>query len=260
MKTIWTILATIAVANVLAFGGLLVWLQSTDRLSRERVRLVRETFAQTVTAEQQAMAAKKSADETAKSEAAAAEKLAQPPKTAAETIAEHQRDDEQKLQAIQRKQQELENLRSSLMTQLGKLEDREKQLAADREAFNQERKRIAETEGAQQFKEALATLEGQKAKDAKEMLKAMIDAKQGEQAVSYLAKMDESKRAKVMAEFAKQDAALAADLLERLRTRGLIPAMSGSAHESERRPTALSGTAAAAEPAGRSETRSRQAP
>jgi len=129
-----------------------------------------------------------------------------------------------------RQQQDLENLRNGLMSQLAKLEEREKKLQTDRDAFAAERKKIAATEGDKQFQLALATLEGQKPADAKKVLRAMLDAPthQTDQVVSYLAKMDEGKRAKIMAEFVKEDPAVAAELLERLRIRGLGGAAAAS--------------------------------
>jgi hypothetical protein len=79
-----------------------------------------------------------------------------------------------------------------------------------------------ETDGNKQFLVALATLEGQKPKDAKQVLKALLDVRETDQVVAYLAKMEEGKRSKVIAEFVKDSPAMAADLLERLRTRGVV--------------------------------------
>lgn len=234
MKTLWTIIALVAVINILAIAGLLGWLKATNRLNQDRVTLVRQTFAKTISAEMQEKAAQAAAAEDQKKKDAEAERMARPPETAADKIEKQRLDEEQRLQLIQRKQQELESLRSSLMTELAKLDAREKKLADDKAAFAAERAKIAETEGAKQFKDALLTLEGQKPKDAKQVLKAMIDGKQKDQAVSYLAKMEDGKRSKVMAEFVKDDAALAADLLERLRTRGTVVPVADSSHADQR--------------------------
>lgn len=222
MKRVWTVIAILAVANILALGGFIGWLKMSDRLNKDRVEQVRKTFARTVAQEVSDKVAEAQATKDAEKKKAEDERMAQPPETAGEKIAKQKLDEEQKLQAIQRKQQELESLRTSLMSELSKLEEQEKRLKADKEAFAAERARIAQTEGEKQFKDALATLEGQKPKDAKQVLKALIDAKQKPQAVSYLAKMEEGKRSKVMAEFVKDDAALAAELLEQLRTRGTV--------------------------------------
>ena len=237
MKTIWNILAVMAIVNVLAMAGVMVWLKTSDRLSRDRVLAVKERFIKTVAQEDAEKAAAQTDAKAKEVEQAQAAKMAEPPITAAEKIADQQFKDDQRLQVLLRQQQEIDNLRTGLMLQIAKLEEREKKLDSDRKAFAAERKKIAETEGDKQFQVALATLEGQKAKDAKQVLRAMLDQKQSDQVVAYLAKMDEGKRTKVLAEFVKDDATLAAELLERLRTRGIVVPSTGSltqaaAHES----------------------------
>ena len=220
MKRIWMILSTIAIANILAMGGLVGWLKMTDRLNRDRFEAVKAIFKTTVAQDAQGIAAEQAAVETAKQTAAAEAKAAVPPSTAADIIAEKQLSEEHGLHVLLRQQQELTNLRNALMNQLADLERRERELATAKSALEAERQRIADTEGTAQFKAALATVESQKPKDAKAMLRALMDTSQSDQAVAYLARMDESKRSKVMAEFVKDDPQLAASLLEKLRTRG----------------------------------------
>jgi hypothetical protein len=228
MRTIWNILAVMAIVNLLALAGGVAWLKATDRLSRDRIVQMQERFVKTVAQEQSDKEA--AAEEAKRKEAdqAKAKKLAEPPTTAAEKIAEQQLKDDQRLQVLLRQQQELDNLRISLMANLARVEDREKKLAAEKLAFAAERKRIADTDGDKQFLVALNTLEGQKPKDAKQVLQALLDQKQTTQVVSYLARMEEGKRAKVIAEFVKGTPSVAADLLERLRTRGIVVPSPGS--------------------------------
>ncbi len=228
MKALWNILAVMAILNILAVAGGLFWLKSSDRLSKERVAAVRERFIKTIAQETTDKQAAEIAAKQKDADAAAAEKMAIPPKTAAEKIAEQQLKDDQRSQMLLRQQQIVENMQASVMLQLSKLEQREKKLEEDRRAFAAERKKVADTEGDKQFQVALATLEGQKPKDAKKVLRALLDLKLSDQVVSYLAKMEESKRTKVMAEFVKDEAAVAAELLERLRTRGIVAPAPGS--------------------------------
>jgi hypothetical protein len=231
MKRFWNVVAVMAVINLVALGGLLLWLKASHRIDPTRIQTARGLFAKTLEEEAADKAAKEAEAKAEEARAAEAAKLARPPTSSSEKIAEQQFRDDQRLQVILRQQQELENLRSSLMGQLSKLEEREKKLDVDKKAFADERKRIAEADGTKQFQLALGTLEGQKAVDAKKVLKALLDEKQADQVVSYLAKMEDGKRAKIMAEFVKDDAAVAADLLERLRTRGVaIPGRSSAAN------------------------------
>ena len=229
MKSLWSIIAVMALINVLAIGTLLGWLHSSGRLSRERFQAVKSVFTTTVADEQQQKAADAAAADQAAKDAAAQAKLALPPKTASDQIADQQFRDEQREQLIQRQRQELESLRSALLVQVARLQERENKLAAERAAFAEERRKIAETDGTRQFKEALATLEGQKPRDAKVVLDALLQTRQVDQVVAYLARMEEGKRTKVIAEFVKDDPSVAADLLERLRTRGGVAAPVASA-------------------------------
>ena len=224
MKAIWNILAVMAIVNLLAIGGAAAWLNGSGRLSKERLEAVRQKFLKTIAQEKEELAAAEEEVKRKQAEEAQAKKMAQPPVTATEQIAEQRLKDDQQSQVLLRQQQDLDNLRASLMANLAKLEEREKKLADDKKAFAQERQRIAEIEGDKHFQVALSTLEGQKSKDAEQVMKAMLEQKQTDQVVAYLARMDEGKRSKVMAEFVKDGQAgpgLAADLLERLRVWGI---------------------------------------
>jgi len=97
---------------------------------------------------------------------------------------------------------------------------------------------IAELEGSEMFKKALATYEGLKpAASASMLLQLMrpgggtgaLDNAGADQAVAYLNAMEDRTRTKIIAEFQKQDPALAAELLERLRTRATLAAGPGIA-------------------------------
>lgn len=248
MKPLMTVITVMAVANVLAIVGLLGWLGATDRLSRERLGEVKKVFAVTVAQEAQSKEALKAAAEQEAKKAEAEKKMAEPPKTAGEAIGEQRFRDEQRAQVYLRQQQDLENFRASLLAKLANLEEREKKLAADRAEFEAEKKAAGEMEQSKQFKAALAALENQKPKDAKQMLRAMMTASQTEQVVAYLDKMEEGKRSKVLAEFVKDDAALAADLLERLRTRGTTAGGASAGHVNPSPQPTGSGDAPAAQP------------
>ena len=51
MKTLWMMISTIAVANLLAICVFAGWLYSTDRLNLARMQQIRVLLAQTVTTE-----------------------------------------------------------------------------------------------------------------------------------------------------------------------------------------------------------------
>ena len=62
MRTLWTALSVLAVANALALAGFIGWLKATDRLDSARVAQVRTVFTKTLTQE-------KSEEEEAKAKA-----------------------------------------------------------------------------------------------------------------------------------------------------------------------------------------------
>lgn len=251
MKSLLTILACVAIANMLAIGGLIGWLKMTDRLNAERVQSVRKVFAHSIADEERAAATAQAEEEQAEKDRAAADKLAEPPTGAAEQIEQQRTKDESERQRLDRQRDEIEALRAALASRLAELEQREKALAAERKALDDARTSAAKSAVDKQFKDALATLEGQKPRDAKQMLKAMIDENNTAQAVDYLARMEESKRAKVMAEFVKEDAALAAGLLERVRTRGVPAQTAASPGPTNDQPTGAARPDPAGAPASR---------
>ena len=54
------------------------------------------------------------------------------------------------------------------------------------------------------------------------LLQELLDLKQVDQVVSYLNAMQERTRTKIIDEFIKSDPKMATDLLERIRTRGML--------------------------------------
>jgi hypothetical protein len=222
MKTIWTALSVMAVANLLALVGLIGWLKTADRLDVARIRQVREMFKDTVTqqkAREDEAKAKADADQKAAEEKA---KAALPPVTAADTLElklDESKADQERLESLRR---EVKVLQETLKREHAQLDIDRAALQKERDEFERARKVVAETEGNAQFKKALATLESLRPDKAKLALQQLIDAKQADQAVAYLNAMQERTRTKLIDEFLKGDPKVATDLLERLRTRGLI--------------------------------------
>lgn len=237
MSLIVRVVSILAVAHVLALLGLIGYLAGTGRLSRERADAVRELFAMTV------------ADETAAKEAEAAEAAAAgagtsiietggPPLDAAERLELRLERTELERQRAERLRREVEDLQRTLAIERRRLDQERAALEAAQAAFTAERELIAQTEGSEQFQRALETLQGLRPADAKTALQEIIDgtvpiydARIGldtspdaglRQAVAYLDAMDERQRTKVVAEFVKDEPGLAARLLERLRTRGVV--------------------------------------
>lgn len=226
MRSLWLIISTVAVANILALAGFVAWLYATHRLDRDRLERVRLIFATTI--DQERAAAEQAKIQLASDQAVREEqeRMTRPPEPADARIQRQDEADLVQFQQTLRRQRELEDLRRVLARERQQLSEDAAALAREKAEFDAYRKRLAEIEGAAQFKKALATLEAQKPKDAKEVLQALLNQSEAsgggtEQVVSYLSAMDERIRGKIIAEFIKDRPELAADLLERLRTRGL---------------------------------------
>lgn len=221
MRKLWTIISVLAVVNLIAIGGVLAWLSTTGRLNGERIHKVREMLREPIPAEK----ARLDADAAKAAEAVKAdEKKARQaglPETAAGQL-DRQRDAADiRQQTILRLREEVEQLRATLARQ-------EEQLAGDKQALADAEKRLADREaqlarntGAANFQAALASLESQKPQAARLVLQALIDGGKRDEAVAYLAAMQDRVRGKVLAEFIKTDEKLAAGLLEQLRLRGI---------------------------------------
>jgi hypothetical protein len=233
VKRIWTVISILALANILAAGGFVGWLQTSGRLNKDRMQRLRELFAPTIAEETKAKEAEaaKQAEEKKKAEEEA--KSTRPPITAADRLELSEKGEEVRRQKMASLDKQVEALKSSLQIERETLDKERAKLAADTAAFDAMRKKIADDEGSAQFKKTLQTLQDLKPDQAKKTLKetlAMTPASTGDGqsfatgtdlVVSYLNAMDGRTRGKIMDQFIQEDPKLAADLLERLRTRGL---------------------------------------
>lgn len=221
MRTIWTIFCVLALANLVGMAGFVGWLVTSERLNEDRARRIRELLTPTISAEKAEIAAEEETAKVAAVEAKEAARMAGPPESATELLERNRASDDVAKQTALRLRREIEDLRRQMLGERAKIDEERKLFLAEKAVFEKMRENLAKTEGAEQFKQALSTLESQKAKDAQAVLKTMLDANQQSQVVDYLAAMQERVRSKIMAEFVKSDPKLAGDLLERLRLHGV---------------------------------------
>lgn len=227
MKKIWTMIVVLGLANVFALGGFVGWLGSSGRLSVERLRAIREMLTETVAEEK----ARIDAELALAAAAAAAADDGMPtglPRTASELVAMRLEATEVDMQRIERLRREVEDLQRKLRRDQTVLDAQSADLQAEREAFLAMRDRLTDIEGGEQFRKSVGVLESLKSADAKAMLDEMLTEGDREQVVSYLDAMEERSRSRIMTEFVKDgQQALAAELLESLRTRGLEAVANG---------------------------------
>jgi hypothetical protein len=266
MKTLWNIIAVIAIANLLALLGVVAFLRATDRLNIDRARDLRAMFSRTISQDVQEAQAKQKELELAEQQAQEAAKAARSPLTASETLAARAEATELDRQRMERLKREISDLQAALTRERAKLESDRGSLQQAQRAFAAEQARIAETTGTEQFERSLGVLASLKPAQARSVLEEIMrggptaapalalnpdgsvnlsppanpaqpsapPAQSGNDrgkrlAVEYLNAMDERARAKIMAEFAKDAPAVAAELLELLRMRGRIEMPEGDA-------------------------------
>lgn len=225
MKSLWTILSVIALANIIAIGGFVGWLRATGRLDVERVRELRATFSETI-------ADQKAREKAAADQAEAGRKLAEeeakksrPPISAMEQLSLRLETNEVERQRNERARQEIDALREGLLKERAALDGDKAALEKARAEFEEMRLRIAEQEGGEQFRKTINVLQALKPDEVRTTLQQIMDSskdgKGREIALGYLNALPDRTRTRVVAEFVRQDPKLAADLLEGLRMRGL---------------------------------------
>lgn len=242
MRNLWTIASVLAIANLIAIGAFAGWLGMTGRLDQERFEALRQMLAETGD-EREARLAAEVADEEARQQEVEelrdrVNTLMTSPMTAEELVRLQQEAAMAADQRMTRAMRELEDLRDLLARERQETDRLAEAIEMQREAFEA---RIAERDqllGQEQFRTAVDTLQGLRAPSAHNVLMAMWDGQaepaEGEldgraMVVEYLRSMDDRQRNKVMAEFEKNDASLAAVLLERLRTDGVAPEVADAA-------------------------------
>ncbi|MFI4916995.1 MAG: hypothetical protein ACIAS6_10880 [Phycisphaerales bacterium JB060] len=242
MRNLWTIVSVLALANLFAIGGVAGWLGMTERLDRERFDEMKRLLAETPEQRETRLASEAAEEESRQQEVQAlrdqVETLMTSPMTAEELVQLQQEAAMAADQRMTRAMRELEDLRDLLARERQETDRLAEAIEMQRDAFEA---RIAERDrllGQEQFRTAVDTLQGQRAPAAYNLLMAMWEG-QAEPAegeldghsvvVEYLRAMDDRQRNKVMAEFEKNDATLAAVLLERLRTDGVTPEVADAA-------------------------------
>lgn len=221
IRAIWTIVTTLALANLLAILGFALWLGVSGRLSMDRVEQIRVMLQETVQDETARLEQEAEEAELAETAALEAEKAKKPPISAEDRLALQSQHDAIMQQNLERTRRTLEDMRRTLEREREALDKDIAAFVQERDAFEAMRARIADIEGDEQFQKALTLYQSLQPKDAAATLKELYERGDTEQVVAYLNAMESRKASKIVAEF---EPPVAADLLERLRTRGLVAA------------------------------------
>jgi hypothetical protein len=223
MRTLFTAFILVLLVNALALGGVVGWLAATDRLSKDRIREAAGVFHNTIQEQAALDAEKAKAEEEAlelAEQALRLEQVAGGPMEPEQRLAALQQVDEKQRALIERRKVEVEQLQRQLDTQRRMIEQRIAELDAKQQAFDEAVAEQLDEMEEEDFKEAVAMLEGIPPKQAKAVFQELLQEGDQEQVVSYLSAMEQRKAAKVLKEFKlPNEVAQAADLIEQLRLR-----------------------------------------
>lgn len=221
LKALFLAISTLAIAHFIALLGFTAWLQQGDRLDMARVNEIREIFSKTITAEKAGIVkeARVAADEQAAAEVAAIN--ANPPVPSSNKLSLIGELDDLNLVTVERLRKEGEDLRDTIARQRAQIEAASLALAEEKADFLRLREEIRKSEGSAQFKKALERYEGLKPDSTQAVFQTLIDLGETDQVVSYLNAMQPRTSSKIIGKFPPD---VAADLLERIRRRGVEPA------------------------------------
>jgi flagellar motility protein MotE (MotC chaperone) len=221
MRSIWMILGTVAIANMMALAVFFGWLASTDRLSRERVDAVRKMFVETSAQETVRREAEAKESEQAALLAEAERTKGFPPLTADQRLELIREYADLISQRTERTRRETQDLINTLLAQQARVQQDRQRLEEDRTAFESMRAAIAALEGSEQFQKSLKVYQTLKPDVAASMLMELVGVGDLDQVTAYLDAMSPRTASRILTEFEKDSPALAADLVERLRVRGV---------------------------------------
>lgn len=229
MKTLLGAIVVLMVLHFLLVAGFAGWFVGTGRLDARRIGDLRAMLGETV-AQRDERERQEQAVRDAELAAAKADEIPAVPLTADEQINRKLLASEADRQNIQRMRREIADLQRTLQIERAQLDEERASYLASKEAFEGARERIKQIEGGTQFQAALDTLATMKAGQAHSVLNEtlMQDPSGYETVIAYLDNLDGRKRAEIMNKFEAADPALAARLLELLRTRGVIATAAGT--------------------------------
>ncbi len=224
MKTLWNIISFMAVVHLLALLIFIGWLWQSQRLNRDRIQQVREMLAVTIPEAAAIVETEAQAQATVQ-----AEQLEEANKhrwgfSSAEIINSYASIQAQELQAVRRVKSEVEALQFQLDQQTRAINARQSRLDARDEAWKEANAAEVARKSDEQFQKTVKLYESAKPKLAKARLLNLYEGGDLEQVVAYLNAMNPRASKKILDEFkSDQENAMAAKLLEALRTFGLPP-------------------------------------
>ncbi|XAL99032.1 hypothetical protein OT109_15780 [Phycisphaeraceae bacterium D3-23] len=223
MRTLITAFILVVVVNVLAAVGLIGWLGSSGRLSKERVHAAVDMFRPTIT--EQAKSEEEAAAALAEQEQVAAkalrmEQVAGGPLSPEQVLESISEVDAYYDQIIKRRDAEVMAIQRQLDSTRALVDAQYAELQEERAKFDQLVAAWEASNADVDFQQAVAMLEGVPSRQAKQILQQLLYEDNESQVVAYLAAMEERKANGVLKEFKAPDELMqAARLIEQVRLR-----------------------------------------
>ena len=240
LKSIWLVVVILLLLNTLAIAAGIGWLYSSHRLSSKRVHQLVDLFRPTLEQEEQS---RKQAELAAADDSKQKEKLAwlqqasDGPATLAEKLRQDQQAREIAAQKSERLSRDVSDLRQRLESDTTLLAKQRAELEARKKEIDEQAQHDEKLRNDADFQQTVTMYEKLPAKQAKQMLQAMLAANKKEQVVDYLASMQLRKATGVLKEFkTPQEITQASELLELLRRRGVDPMPSSSQNQHSKAP------------------------
>lgn len=229
MKVLFKSIMILAILHFLLITGFVGWMFATGRLDGRRFDELRNMVAETIAARDKREAEEQAAVDVALKEQQLAENQAIP-LTSDDRITRKLIASEADQQLVQRMRRDIQDLQRTLQIERAQLDEERREFLAEKDAFDDARERIQQTEGSEQFQAALATLASMKKDKAHSLLNETLtsDPQGFEKVIAYLDNLEDRQRAEILSVFEEDDPALAAKLLELLRTRGVVATAAGN--------------------------------
>ncbi len=225
MKTLASVIVIVVALHLLAGMGGVIWLAASDRLSKDRMTGLVDTFKQPVSAERKAdeeRIAREAEALTVQQQMAQMEAVADGPRRLEDRLVAKLEGDDLSMHRLERMKQESDAIQQRLAQDKAYIEGELKKLDEQRARYEAEVARREQQLRDEDFLKAVELVEQLKPRQGKEMIQDLVGNNNQLQAVDYLAAMQPRKAAAILSEFkTPEDSKQATDLLEALRQRGI---------------------------------------
>lgn len=222
VRSLKLIVAIMSVLNVIAVVGAAGWLAASGRVSVERARAAMEIFKKTIAQEQAEAEAEVQEAAAAAVEAVETGRVGKTPLPADGRLAVIDELEQIALIRSEGLTADATQLVETIGRERAALEADIRAFQREREAFLTMRREIEAQEGAEQFAKAVKMYDSLKPEEAASMLQALLDSGESLQAVAYLNAMSPRASTRVVQTLQERDPKLASDLVESLRTFGMV--------------------------------------